>query len=109
MSTFSLASQLLVPHAESDLNFRSAWKKLEAYHSSSSIVVKDLFGSDESRFTKFSRKFDGKDGVILFDYSKNLIDDKSYQLLVELAKEAKVFDLRDRLFAGEHINITEDR
>jgi glucose-6-phosphate isomerase len=74
-----------------------------------SIVVKELFRSDKQRFSKFSRKFDGKDGGILFDYSKNLIDDKSYRLLLELAKEANVFGLRDRLFAGEHINITEDR
>jgi glucose-6-phosphate isomerase len=92
-----------------NVNCRPAWKKLEAYHKSSSIVVKDLFASDKSRFSKFSRKFDGKDGAILFDYSKNLIDDESYKLLMELAQEAKVFDLRDRLFAGEHINITEDR
>ena len=91
------------------LNCRPAWKKLEAYRKSTPIVVKDLFAIDESRFSKFSRKFDGKDGAILFDYSKNLIDDKSNELLLELAQEAKVFDLRDKLFAGEHINITEDR
>ena len=72
-------------------------------------MVKELFAGDNSRFAKFSRKFDGKDGGILFDYSKNLIDDKSYELLLELAQEAKVFDLRDRLFAGEHINTTENR
>ena len=71
--------------------------------------MKDLFSSDKELFTKFSRKFEGKDGGILFDYSKNLIDDKSYNLLLELAKETNVFTLRDRLFAGEHINITEDR
>jgi glucose-6-phosphate isomerase len=71
--------------------------------------VKDLFSSDKERFSKLSRTFDGKDGGILFDYSKNIIDDKSYELLLELAKQANVFGLRDRLFAGEHINITEDR
>lgn len=77
--------------------------------SASSIIIKELFASDKDRFSRFSRKFDGKDGAILFDYSKNLIDDQSYTLLLELAKEANVFELRDRLFAGEHINITEDR
>lgn len=88
-----------------------AWQKLEAYHksSASSIVVKDLFGKDKDRFSKLSRKFEGKDGGILFDFSKNLVDDQSYKLLLQLADEAKVFQLRDRLFAGEHINITEDR
>ena len=71
--------------------------------------MKDLFSNDKERFSKFSRTFDGKDGGILFDYSKNIIDDKSYELLLELAKQANVFGLRDRLFGGEHINITEDR
>jgi len=56
-----------------------------------------------------SLKFEGQDGGIIFDYSKNLIDDKAHALLLELAKEANVYGLRDRLFAGEHINITEDR
>lgn len=90
---------------------RPAWQKLQAYHqsSASSIVVKDLFSRDKDRFSKFSKKFDGQDGRILFDYSKNLIDDQCYKLLLDLAEEAKVFELRDRLFAGEHINITEDR
>jgi glucose-6-phosphate isomerase len=90
---------------------RPAWQQLQEYYKSSapSIVVKDLFSSDKDRFSKFSRKFDGKDGRILFDYSKNIVDDKSYELLLQLAKQANVFGLRDRLFAGEHINITEDR
>ena len=90
---------------------RAAWQKLQGYHksSASSIVVKELFASDKERFSKFSRKFHGQDGDILFDYSKNLIDDQSFNLLLELADEAKVFRLRDRLFAGEHINTTEDR
>ena len=72
-------------------------------------MVKDLFSSDKERFSKFSRKFDGKDGGIVFDYSKNIIDDRSYQLLLHLAEQSNVFGLRDQLFAGERINITEDR
>ena len=72
-------------------------------------MVKDLFASDKERFNKYSLKFKGEDGGIIFDYSKNLIDDKSHALLLELALEANVYGLRDRLFAGEHINTTEDR
>ena len=76
-----------------------------------SIVLKDEFAKDPSRFEKFSRTFtntvDGKD--ILFDFSKNLITDETLDLLVALAKEANVERLRDAMFKGEHINFTEDR
>ena len=71
--------------------------------------MKDLFTKDPHRFSTFSRKFEGIDGSLLFDYSKNLIDDTCFELLLKLAQEANVFHLRDQLFAGEHINITEDR
>jgi len=84
---------------------------LKSYHDkhSASIIVKDLFSKDPDRFSKFSRTFEGKDGFILFDYSKNLIDDYSFDMLLKLAEEANVFQLRDQLFSGEHINTTEDR
>jgi Phosphoglucose isomerase len=90
---------------------RNAWNKLQRYHSdsASSIVVKDLFRNDPKRFSKFSHLFKGMDGDILFDFSKNLIDDNVHRLLLDLAEEAKVFHLRDQLFSGEHINVTEDR
>lgn len=64
------------------------------------------------RFTKLSRTFSGlpgSEGPILFDFSKNIIDDEGFKLLCTLAKEAGVEDLRDQMFAGEHINFTEDR
>jgi len=90
---------------------RNAWNKLQQYHkdSASTIVVKDLFRNDPRRFSKFSHTFNGIDGDILFDFSKNLIDDNVHRLLLDLAAEAKVFDLRDQLFAGDHINVTENR
>ncbi|KAH8690757.1 glucose-6-phosphate isomerase [Talaromyces proteolyticus] len=90
-----------------------AWKKLQQHHASvgKSIVLKEEFEKDPSRFQKFSKTFtntvDGKD--VLFDFSKNFITDETLDLLVELAKEAKVEELRDAMFKGEHINFTEDR
>ncbi|KAI8150219.1 glucose-6-phosphate isomerase [Fennellomyces sp. T-0311] len=68
--------------------------------------MKELFREDKDRFKKFSRHF--KDEILL-DFSKNIINEETLQLLLQVAKEAKVEEMRDKMFAGEHINITEDR
>lgn len=90
-----------------------AWQKLQDYHKElgRNIIIKDYFEKDPKRFEKFSHIFQNEaDGnQILFDFSKNFIDDDCLKLLVELAKEAKVEQLRDEMFAGEKINFTEKR
>jgi glucose-6-phosphate isomerase len=74
-------------------------------------VLKDYFAQDPARFGKFSRTFhnaaDGSD--TLFDFSKNFVTDDTLALLVQLAREAGVEQLRDAMFAGERINFTEQR
>lgn len=67
--------------------------------------LKSLFAEDESRFDSFSIKAP----QLLFDYSKNLITAETQKALLALAEESKVAQWRDRMFAGEHINRTEDR
>lgn len=37
------------------------------------------------------------------------MDDETIRLLIQLAKEANLEKLRDEMFAGGHINFTEDR
>ncbi|KAG7892775.1 hypothetical protein KL905_001179 [Ogataea polymorpha] len=89
-----------------------AWKKLQAIYDDygKTFSSRDAFASDPNRFSKFSQIFENYDGSkILFDFSKNLIDEKILSSLIELAKEAKVEKLRDEMFAGVHINTTEDR
>ncbi|KAH3666175.1 hypothetical protein OGAPHI_004364 [Ogataea philodendri] len=89
-----------------------AWKKLQAIYEDygKTYSTRDAFASDPERFAKFSHTFENFDGSqILFDFSKNLIDEKILSALVELGKEAKVEKLRDEMFAGDHINTTEDR
>lgn len=89
-----------------------AWEKLQQLHKSlgKSISVKEEFSKDPKRFEKYSKTFQNHDGSeILFDFSKNLINDEIVSALIQLAKEAKVTQLRDNMFAGEHINFTEDR
>ncbi|KAK9332821.1 Phosphoglucose isomerase [Lipomyces starkeyi] len=99
-SSFSQASDL------------PTWAKLqEAYDSvGKSISVKELFKADADRFAKFSRSFINYDGSeILFDFSKNIINEDIFKLLVQLAEDANIESLRDALFAGEKINFTEQR
>src|ERR1700712_5496104 len=67
--------------------------------------LKDLFKADSERFTKFSATFND----ILLDYSKNRIDDETVALLIQLAKECRVKDAAEAMFAGEKINVTEGR
>ncbi|KAH0552971.1 hypothetical protein GP486_006832 [Trichoglossum hirsutum] len=90
-----------------------AWQTLTEHHTAigRSIVVKDAFAKDPSRFSKFSRTFkNSADGSeILFDFSKNLLVDETLGLLLELAKECGLEKLRDDMFAGEKINFTEKR
>lgn len=67
--------------------------------------LKELFAADPSRFEKFSLSL----GDILFDYSKNRIDDTTKALLVQLARECKLDEAIDAMFAGKPINATENR
>jgi glucose-6-phosphate isomerase len=67
--------------------------------------MRDLFAMDPHRFDKFSLIFE----EILFDYSKNRITGETLALLFELARERGLSGCIEAMFAGEHINSTEDR
>lgn len=89
-----------------------AWSKLQKLYDNEGkkIDVKQEFAKDSKRFAKYSKTFTNYDGSkILFDFSKNLVNDDVLAALIDLAKEAKVTELRDSMFDGEHINFTEDR
>lgn len=67
--------------------------------------LRDLFEHDRSRFEKFSIKC----GDLLFDYSKNLINEDTLPLLIELANKADLSEAIENMFTGEKINFTEKR
>lgn len=67
--------------------------------------MKALFAEDPDRFQKFSVLFED----ILFDYSKNRINDETMALLIQLAKECKLDEAIRAMFSGEKINETEGR
>lgn len=82
------------------------WQKLCQHQEAIvSTHMRDLFASDANRFNKYSLKFTD----ILFDFSKHRINDETLPLLMQLAREANIENWRDRMFAGEKINITENR
>ena len=84
----------------------AAWKALqENYNSNREIKMKDLFSSDEKRFEKFSLQL----GDIYFDYSKNIITEKTVQLLLQLAEECQLKAAIEAMFTGDKINATENR
>ncbi len=61
-----------------------SWKLLqEHYQEIKNVHVKDLFKEDKERFKKYSASVPD----ILIDYSKNIITDKTLQLLLQLAEE----------------------
>ncbi len=67
--------------------------------------MKDLFLADEKRFETYSISTSD----ILFDYSKNIITDKTKQLLLQLANECSLKEAIEAQFAGQAINETENR
>jgi glucose-6-phosphate isomerase len=74
-------------------------RELEGVH------MRELFARDPRRFAKMSREACG----LFVDYSKHRADDMVMAKLWGLAKWAKVEEWRDKMFAGEKINVTENR
>lgn len=75
------------------------------YLSAKNWQMKDLFNANNERFTKFSIAFEN----IFFDYSKNIINDETKQLLIDLANDTDLKSGIQALFAGKAINQTENR
>ncbi|KAI0305224.1 glucose-6-phosphate isomerase [Multifurca ochricompacta] len=92
----------------------SSWKKLQQLYDSehANLTLKDLFASDPSRFSKFSKEYTSSsnpENTFLLDYSKNLITEPILKTLLELVREAHVEEYRHDMFTGKHINTSEDR
>jgi glucose-6-phosphate isomerase len=84
-----------------------SWQALKTHHRNvmKSKSLADLFNDDRQRFTGYS--LEACD--LFLDYSKNLVDREARVLLVNLAHEAGVPGAIEAMFAGEAINVTEDR
>ncbi|HUB41042.1 MAG TPA: glucose-6-phosphate isomerase [Streptosporangiaceae bacterium] len=88
------------------LRERKAWQALERHHAEiGQRHLRELFATDPVRGERLTAEAEG----IYLDYSKNRVTDETMRLLVELAEESGVQQRRDAMFAGEHINVSEDR
>ncbi|MCG2793442.1 MAG: glucose-6-phosphate isomerase [Weeksellaceae bacterium] len=82
-----------------------AWKALNDHFANNDFELRTLFQYNENRFKEFSLETKN----FLFDYSKNLADSKTIELLLDLAKETELQSAIKSMFAGEKINETEAR
>ncbi|MDT9700479.1 glucose-6-phosphate isomerase [Streptomyces sp. P17] len=87
------------------LTRRPQWTALEDHRAEWHTHLRDLFAADPERADRYVVRV----GDLRIDYSKNLVTDETLALLQELAAATDVSGLRDAMFRGERINITEDR
>ena len=84
----------------------NAWKKLEMhYNEMQKASMQELFQLDATRTEKFNLKWND----FLIDYSKNIINQETFQLLLELADEVGLKSAIAEYFDGAIINQTENR
>jgi glucose-6-phosphate isomerase len=83
-----------------------AWSQLQAHFEQvHGKHLRDLFAADTERGERLIAEAAG----LYLDFSKNRITDETLMLLGGLAQQRGVFDRREAMFAGEHINVSEDR
>ncbi len=83
-----------------------AWKKLnDHFNEAKCFDLRDLFLNNKHRKEGFSIEYSGLE----LDYSKNLINQKTIDLLIELANEVDLKDAINKYFTGDKINEIEDR
>ncbi len=89
-----------------DITTTPEWAALrEHFADVSGARLRDLFDADPGRAERFTVEAEG----LVFDFSKHRITDETIRLLLALAERAGLRQRIDAMFAGEHINVTEDR
>ncbi|WP_432501258.1 glucose-6-phosphate isomerase [Kineococcus arenarius] len=83
----------------------SAWAALAAHRAATTPDLRGWFAQDPQRAERLTLEV----ADLRVDLSKNLVTDETVELLLQLAEQTGVPARRDAMFAGEHINVTEDR
>jgi glucose-6-phosphate isomerase len=95
-----------VPNSPLPLRQRPAFAALAAHHAAiEGKSLRQLFDEDPTRGERLTAEAVG----IHLDYSKNRVTDETMRLLVELAEQSDLERHRDAMFAGERINVSENR
>src|SRR5258706_3777556 len=88
------------------LTARPAWRTLQAHHEKvRGLHLRTLFEQDPKRGERLTAEAAG----LYLDYSKNRITDETLDLLMQLAEESGLRARIDAMFAGDKINVTENR
>lgn len=87
------------------LTERPEWTALLDHSEVQKAGLRELFAADPGRAERYVARV----GDLRIDYSKHLVTDETLTLLRQLAAATDVFGLRDAMFRGEKINITEQR
>ncbi len=88
------------------LNQRPAWKALAAHHKAiARLHLRDLFAADAKR----GERLTAEAGGLFLDYSKNRVNDETLKRLIQLAEACGLAGRIEAMFAGDKINITENR
>jgi glucose-6-phosphate isomerase len=90
-----------------DVSSTPQWRALAKHFESEGrhMELRRLFADDPTR----GERLTAPAGDLLLDYSKQRVNDETLRLLMDVARTARVEERRDAMFAGEHINTTEDR
>jgi glucose-6-phosphate isomerase len=94
------------PTTTTPLRTLPAWQALQKHYGGlRALHLRDLFAEDEGRGERLTA-----DGAGLhLDYSKNRVTDETLDLLLALAEESRLRERTEAMFAGERINVSEDR
>src|ERR1700761_528800 len=89
-----------------DITATSAWKALGKHHDQiGQTHLRQFFADDPDR----GRELTLSVGDLYIDYSKHRVTRETLRLLTDLARTANLEERRDQMFAGAHINTSEDR
>ncbi len=89
-----------------DISTSPEWRRLAAHAADiGGTSIRQLFASEPGRTEAMTVEA----GDLLLDFSKHLTTSDTIPLLLDLARVAGVAERRDAMFAGKHINSTEDR
>jgi glucose-6-phosphate isomerase len=85
---------------------RPAWNALKSHATEiKPRHLREIFDADNNRGTRLHLEAEN----FYFDYSKNRLTDETMSLLAQLARESRIEERRNAMFAGEHINVSENR
>ncbi|KUI44057.1 glucose-6-phosphate isomerase [Mycobacterium sp. IS-1590] len=89
-----------------DITSTPAWQALQRHHDEiGARHLRELFAEDPARGTELATTV----GDLYIDYSKHRVTRETLNLLVDLARAARLEQRRDAMFSGVHINTSEDR